>query len=220
MPLSRRKNLKLKAKQFEALNGLLFKTVKRAFGLPGRRARAPNSSISPVIEAYHSHPGHFATSKTLQRLTEKRGFPHMLGKAQAHCRSCHQRSAKKHPHRKQSAKMTPALAAHPLHKAAGDIYGPLPASNGRKHAIAFIDDLARWPEAKAIPKKSAKEAAKAFAELIALRHGAPTLLLSDSGSDFNNQLLSSIFKQLGADKAISAPRHPQSHGIIERCKIG
>ena len=170
------------------------------------------------MHAYHSHPlsGHFSAGKTYRRLTDKYYFPRMYERICNFVKSCHACATLKTTSRKRSAKMSPLIAAYPFQKVVGDIYGPLPESNGKKYVIIFVDVLTRWPEAKAVGDKSAVEVANAFMELIHSRYGAPMLFLTDHGSEFHNKLMTALRKLLGTDKTFSAPYHPQSHGIVER----
>ena len=43
----------------------------------------------------------------------------------------------------------------------------------------------------------------------------PHFLLSDNGTEFKNQLINNVLKQLGTDHIFSAPYHPQSDGKLE-----
>lgn len=104
----------------------------------------------------------------------------------------------------------------PLQKVVGDLLGPFPKSSGRAHVMAFIDALARWPEAMPMPAKDAGHIAHALHHLMLTRYGAPELFLAGCGSEFKNALMRKLCNIIGADKIFSAPHHPQSHGVVER----
>ena len=43
----------------------------------------------------------------------------------------------------------------------------------------------------------------------------PRYILSDNGTEFKNNLMDQVFKQLGIERIFSAPYHPQSSGKLE-----
>ena len=43
----------------------------------------------------------------------------------------------------------------------------------------------------------------------------PRYILSDSGTEFKNNLMDQVLKQLGIESIFSAPYHPQSNGKLE-----
>ena len=48
----------------------------------------------------------------------------------------------------------------------------------------MVENLTRWPTAKAIPNKEATTAVNAIFEKLILAHGAPEVLLSNKGKEF------------------------------------
>ena len=46
-------------------------------------------------------------------------------------------------------------------------------------------------------------------------HMCPRYILSDNGTEFTNNLMDQVLKQLGIDRIFSAPYHPQSNGKLE-----
>ena len=43
----------------------------------------------------------------------------------------------------------------------------------------------------------------------------PVYILSDNGTEFKNNLMDQVLKQLGIERIFSAPYHPQSNGKLE-----
>ena len=43
----------------------------------------------------------------------------------------------------------------------------------------------------------------------------PRYILSDNGTEFKNNLMDQVLKQLGIERIFSAPYHPQSNGKLE-----
>ena len=46
--------------------------------------------------------------------------------------------------------------------------------------------------------------------------GPPKVILSDQGTEFNNQLLNSLMKTVGVERRISSGYHPRTSGLVER----
>ena len=49
------------------------------------------------------------------------------------------------------------------------------------------------------------------------RLGIPKVILSDNGRQLISDSMKETYKLLGIEQKLSAPLHPQSHGLIERC---
>ena len=71
----------------------------------------------------------------------------------------------------------------PWHRIGIDLIGPLPlTTSGNSYIVTCSDYFTKWPEAAAIPDKSAATVAKFLYQLIT-RHGSPTIIQSDQGRD-------------------------------------
>ena len=85
------------------------------------------------------------------------------------------------------------------------------STSGNKHILTIIDHLTGWPEAFPILDKSADTILSTFINHYLPVHMCPRYILSDSGTEFKNQLMDQVFQQLGTDCIFSAPCHPQSN---------
>ena len=104
----------------------------------------------------------------------------------------------------------------PFDKIAMDLVMDFTESNkGNKHILTIIDLLTRWPEAIPILNKSADTITKAFIRHYLPRHMCPRFILSDNGTEFKNQVFNKVTKDLGIERILSAPYHPQSNGKLE-----
>lgn len=71
---------------------------------------------------------------------------------------------------------------------AHDCTGPLPGtSRGNKYIITATDYFSKWPEAGALPDKTAIGVAD-FLFSIFCRHGWPKRIISDQGKEFVNSV--------------------------------
>ncbi|GMF52601.1 unnamed protein product [Phytophthora fragariaefolia] len=98
-----------------------------------------------------------------------------------------------------------------------DVIGPLLATErGSKYILVFVDYFTRW--AKAFPVESL--ASLSFVEVmingVVARHGVPSRLLSDNGTNFCSEVAKSFYQTLGIKKLFGAAYHPQTQGLVER----
>ena len=84
-----------------------------------------------------------------------------------------------------------------------------------KHIPTIVDHLTGWPEAFPIPDKSADTIVSTFINQYLTVHMCPMYILSDSGTEFKNNLVVHILKQLGIERIFSEPYHLQSNGKLE-----
>ena len=89
------------------------------------------------------------------------------------------------------------------------------STSGNKHILTIIDHLTGWPEALPIPDKSANTIVSAFINKYLPVHICLRYILSDNGTEFKNNLMDQVLKQLGIEWIFSAPYHPQSNGKFE-----
>ena len=94
-----------------------------------------------------------------------------------------------------------------------DLVGPLPITNsGNLYILTCTDYLTKWPEAAAIPDKSALTVASVLFRLIT-RRGSPVIT---QGREFINEVNRHLFELTGVKHRISAAYHPQTNGLDER----
>ena len=63
---------------------------------------------------------------------------------------------------------------------------------------------------------AAEEAARLFIYLVVARHGMPTKIISDRGTQFESVLWHEVVEKMGTRVALATTHHPQTNGITER----
>ena len=86
---------------------------------------------------------------------------------------------------------------------------------GNKYLIAIIDIFSRLLELYPATDATALSAADAIVQHTG-RYGIPTLLISDSGSQYVNEVTSQYLSLMGTDHHITLAYSKQENGIIER----
>ncbi len=97
-----------------------------------------------------------------------------------------------------------------------DTIGPLPVDNfGNQFIFVATDVFSKYTELVAAPANNANEAANAIWNL-STRHGVPQTIRSDNGSEYCNQLVESLRKQINFYHHRTIPHHPEANGVVKR----
>ena len=97
-----------------------------------------------------------------------------------------------------------------------DCIGPLPAtSKGNRHTLTFICLLTSYLIMVPLKSKMVDEVSMAYIKEILLKTSCSKFILQDSGTEFKNDQLMSVFDTLGIECIYSNPYYPQSNGRIE-----
>ena len=108
------------------------------------------------------------------------------------------------------------ILARPFDKIAIDWVSDLNVSkSGNQHILTITDHLTGCSVAFTIPDKKADTIVHVFINNYLPIYMCPHFILSDSGTEFKNQLMKNIHKQLANDHIFSVLYHPQSNGKLE-----
>lgn len=75
--------------------------------------------------------------------------------------------------------------------------------------------MTKWVEAEGIPDKSSETVLSVFTKFVTT-HGCPSVLITDQGREFCNDLNEKFCKQFGIEHRIASAYHPQTGGHTER----
>lgn len=96
-----------------------------------------------------------------------------------------------------------------------DVVGPLPTTeNGNKYLITLCDLFSRWPEAAAVPDKSADSVAKFLMEVM-MRMGFVKVITNQDG-EFVNLVNAKLSKKCGVQLSIVKECHFQANRMVKR----
>nr|VZI38583.1 unnamed protein product [Spirometra erinaceieuropaei] len=97
-----------------------------------------------------------------------------------------------------------------------DVVGPLLPSNGYTHLLTCVDRYTRWPEAIPLPNVQAETIVKAFVSRWVAIFGAPSMITTDRGAQFESTLFLTLLNFLGCTRIRTTAYHPAANGMVER----
>jgi hypothetical protein len=97
-----------------------------------------------------------------------------------------------------------------------DVIGPLPVTPKRnRYILVFVEHLTKWPEAYPMEIADALTIVGHLHDLTH-RYGPPEELISDRGTEFVNNIISSYARIHGIHLKRTTSYHPQTNGMTER----
>jgi transposase InsO family protein len=118
---------------------------------------------------------------------------------------------------KQHGLLVPIQSTYPFEIVSIDIIGPFKeTSNGYKHILVMVDMFTSWVEAAPLRTLEAQETAQVIFKEIITRHGCPTQILTDRGTQFSANLFDAFCTKLRIKHPKISALHPQCNGKCER----
>ena len=168
-----------------------------------------------VLVEVHDKLGHQGNTHTYCLIKHQyywKGMTKDICKYIANCALCYREKAKIQNYPLQMTE----IPNRPFNKIAIDLVTECETStSGNKQFLTIINHLTGWPEALPIPDKSANTIVSTFINKYLPVCMCPRYVLSDNGTEFKNNLMDQVLKQLGTEWIFSAPYHPQSNSKLE-----
>ena len=109
------------------------------------------------------------------------------------------------------------IPQYPFEMVGIDTCGPFPESlQGNKYIVTIVDHFSSWPEAYAVPDKTAETVARLLLEKFFPVHACPQTILSDRGTEFVNGVIEYLLTKMKVLHIKTSPFHPQTNGKTER----
>ena len=166
-------------------------------GIPFPSVGYPWGNILNFLVEAHDKLGHQGTTCTYCLIKCQyywKGMNKDIRKYIAYCTLCCREKAKVQAYPLQMTE-TPD---RPFDKIAIDLVTECKTSNsGNKHILTIIDHLMGWPEAFPIPDTSADIIVSTLINQYLPVHMCPRYTSSDNGTEFKNNLMDQVLKQLG-----------------------
>ena len=187
-------------------------------GVGGDKLIIPDFMKSEILVAYHDESGHPGSDNTIATISTSYFWHDLSGYVREYVRSCAECQRDKpnlHPR-------TPPMAhtdtpSGPFQRLRCDLTGPLPMTNRNKVYILVVNDhFSKKVSAKALATKHASEVLRHFREIVCANPRMPRTVLTDHGTEFMGEF--DMFLSSSKIRHVrSAPYHPQSNGLTERC---
>jgi len=185
----------------------------------GPKLVIPASLKTVILQSHHDDPlcGHFGSRKTINLISRRYYWKTLAKDVAEYCRLCQLCQKNKPMRRKIVADLKPIQVTGPFDRVAVDCMGPMKITqNGNRFIVVFVDYFTKYVEAFSTPDIKASTIAELFVTKIVCRHGAPSILQSDRGTDFTSQLMSEITKLFATRQLFTTPYHPMANGEVER----
>lgn len=179
------------------------------------RPFVPLSCRRHVFHQLHSlsHPG---IRSTLKLISSRFVWPNMNRDIRQWAKSCVQcQRSKIHRHTVSSPGQFPTPDDRFSHVHV-DIVGPLPSCEGNAYILTCVDRFTRWPVAIPITDTSSITIAKSFVENWITHYGAPAVITTDRGAQFQSNLFRDLTRLIGCKHIKTTAYHPSANGLVER----
>ena len=203
-------------------NGVLFKRWKPINRVTEVwQAVVPKSMRQEVCYQLHDAPtsgGHFAVEKTLARIRHRFWWPFMRSNVKRHIATCDRCAARSTAGKNRRAELQSTQVFNSYKVIAADILGPVTlASKFKAKYISVISDLyTKYVVTVPLKDMTTATVANAIVEEWIMRYGAPDVLHTDPGTNFNSDLMHAIRRLFMIDKTRTTPYHLQANGQVER----
>ena len=113
--------------------------------------------------------------------------------------------------------LNPQMTLQPFEKWAIDFVGPIQPQGkmGARYIITTMEYLTCWVKVQPVKDCTGTTAANFLFENVLMRFGCPNILMSDHGTHFLNETISTLTEKFQVYHQKSTPYHPQANGIVE-----
>ncbi|GJY77624.1 reverse transcriptase domain-containing protein [Tanacetum coccineum] len=178
--------LRIKARQYELLEGILY---KRSFLKPWLRCVGPLQADYVIREIHEGSCSMHAGPRSVVAKAMRLGYywPTMHRDAREMIRTCNDCQIHRPVPRNPQHPLTPITAPWPFYKWGIDIAGPFPKGSGKvKFLIVAMDYFTKWIEAKVVATITGNQVKKFVWDNIVCRFGLPGEIVSDNGKQFSD----------------------------------
>lgn len=180
----------------------------------------PQTMVDYVLQEAHDKPigGHFGMKRTLDTIKARFYWRTLDTDVRHYVRSCDPCQRKKHGDGKKRGFMIPMPIPKQVFQVLGmDLMGPLPASANRNQYVLVVTDyLSKYVITKALRSITSARILEVLRKDVFYKHGVPSIIISDNGSNLTSQQIRDAFRTLGIRHKTTTPYRPQTNGQTER----
>lgn len=173
-----------------------------------------------IMQARHDRPtaGHPGQRKTIQLIQRDYWWKEMRSDIIAFVETCDMcQRTKSRRHKPYGLLKSLPVPPHPWSSVSMDFIEPLPISDGYDSILVIVDRLTK--QAIFIPTSihaTAEDVADLYVKHVFSKHGIPSDIISDRGTEFTSAFWKAFAEHLGIALHFSTAYHPQSDGQTER----
>jgi transposase InsO family protein len=201
----KRENLRIRGDALYLMNRKVYRLV------------VPVRERKKLITNIHLAAGHSGVDKVIYIAQGNYYWPGMNKEIQQRLKSCPECQFAKGKSPRDKAPFQPTLVNEPFERIAMDISGPFhPSKHGYRYILAIIDYFSKYPVLIPLKRIDAETIARKTFQYWISVFGAPQIIHTDRGSNFESELFKEQCKILGIQKTRTSPYYPQSDGLVER----
>ena len=174
----------------------------------------PPSLVHKIIHLHHDTRAHPGRDKTMRQIKLRYFFKKMSNHVKTYIDNCHTCNTVRGQTQTHPLHTYP-IPDQPFDKIVIDLLKLQTSTSGFNYILVLTDYFTRYSELIPQRTKTGKETANNILTFIN-RYGAPEMILSDNGLEFNNALLTELTQFYGSQKVLILPYRPQSNGVAER----
>ena len=183
---------------------------------PRMQLVVPTDLVHVVLEAFHDNNGHMGIDKTYSKIRFRYFWYNMYRDVVEHIQKCEPCVMRK-SHKKATPMQDMPIPNYPFEIVGIDTCGPYSLTNGEnRYLVTIIDHFSGWPEAFPVKDKSAMSIAGVLCKEFLPRHSCPRIILSDQGTEYCNEVINVLSREMNIHRVRTAPYHPQTNGKTER----
>lgn len=175
----------------------------------------PRELRAKALSEAHDEPqaGHQGTERTYQRVALRYYWPGYYRDVVKYVKSCKICSITKVDQRKPIGEMGHRVAEEPWLMIGADVMGPYVRSERFQYILIIQDLFTRMIEIFPLAKATGKTIAECLHQNVINRWGAPSFLLTDNGTEFNNKTVDALCKAYNIRMTRTPKYHPQSNPV-------
>nr|GEX58055.1 reverse transcriptase domain-containing protein [Tanacetum cinerariifolium] len=210
------RKLRLKARQYELMEGVLY---KRSFLTPWLRCVGLLQEDYVMREIHEGSCSMHVRPRSVVAKAIRLGYywPTMHKDARDMIRKCSDCQIHRPIARHPQQSLTLITASWPFYKWGIDIAGPFLKGPGKvKFLIVAMDYFTKWIEAKAVATITGGQVKKFIWDNIICHFGIPGEIISDNSKQFSDNPFKDWCNKLNITQRFTSVKHPQSNGLVER----